>query len=522
MKLLSFLSLVLFSSVTLHAQTVPGLLWQKAYGSVSAEMGRTVRQLSDGNYLIVGHTGIDTPSGDVTAPYKGTGSGHSDIWLVKTDNKGNIIREKCFGGTLGEYAWDMQLTPDGGCIILGTTSSNDHDVSGSKGNTDIWVVKLDTGFNIKWQTCLGSALYDNAGSVILTADGGYMVIGSISVPNVPGNTDALVVKLRASGAVDWQKSFGGTKSESGNSIIQTANGDYIFCGSSASTDGGVGNKGVKDAWVAKMTGSGTLIWQKTYGGSKDDRAYKIIEQPGKGYAFIGTTQSDDGDIQFYRDSSDAFVATVDEDGNINWLKTYGGTGSDQLNDIIRDNTGNFICTGYTSSKEDIPGVKGFVDVWVLSVNADTGKLNWQRAFGSTNYDAGYSLIQTNDNALAIAANTTGADADATGSGYHPSPLADMWLLKLGDPLSITSTKINDNQLKIYPTVTTGIINVDLPAGYEQALSQVYDITGKPVNTEVSGKGLQRHILLPTTAAGTYLLRITNKNQISTHRFIYKP
>ena len=171
----------------------------------------------------------------------------------------NIQWQKSFGGSMLETAACIQQTTDGGFILAGNSNSNDGDVSGNHGTYDYWVVKLSTVGAIEWQKSLGGSSGEMAFSIQQANDGGYIVAGySISndgdVSNAVGFVDSWVVKLTSIGAIEWQKSLGGSAVETANSIQQTNDGGYIVGGTSSSNDGDVsGNHGGNgDYWVVKL------------------------------------------------------------------------------------------------------------------------------------------------------------------------------------------------------------------------------------------------------------------------------
>src|SRR5207249_46394 len=145
----------------------------------------------------------------------------------------------------------------------------------------------------EWQKCYGGSGDDTAKSIVQTSDGGYIVAGTTNsddkdVIGNHGRADYWVVKLKSNGAIDWQKTYGGSNDDFAKSIMQTKDGGYIVAGYTLSNDKDVsGNHGLKDYWVLKLKSSGTIDWQKTYGGSKDDFAYCIIETKDSGYIVAG-------------------------------------------------------------------------------------------------------------------------------------------------------------------------------------------------------------------------------------------
>jgi len=135
------------------------------------------------------------------------------------------------------------------------------------------VVKLPSIVSVQWSKFLGGNSYDEAYSIKQTTDGGYIVAGYTSSVNGDvignkGNEDCWVVKLSSTGSIEWQKTFGGIKGDWARSIQQTTDGGYVLAGTTNSNDGDVtGNQGYSDYWVVKLSGTGSIQWQKALGGT---------------------------------------------------------------------------------------------------------------------------------------------------------------------------------------------------------------------------------------------------------------
>ena len=170
-----------------------------------------------------------------------------------------IAWQKCFGGSKDDEAKSIQQTSDGGFIVAGKTWSNDGDVTGNHGREDFWAVKLSATGAIQWQKCLGGSGWDVATSIQQTSDGGFIVAGRTNsndgdVTGNHGNDDFWVAKLSSTGAIQWQKSLGGSGEDKAYSIQQTSDGGFIVAGYTASNDGDVtGNHGYDDFWVVKLS-----------------------------------------------------------------------------------------------------------------------------------------------------------------------------------------------------------------------------------------------------------------------------
>jgi hypothetical protein len=311
------------------------LVWQKCLGGSNSEGGE-IQQTTDGGFIVCGSTYSN--DGDVSGFHGGNGN---DIWIVKLNASGNLVWQKCLGGSNSEGG-EIQQTTNGDFIICGYTWSNDGDVVGKHGASDIWMVKLNASGNLVWQKCLGGNLRDGAdvnltGGVPIvqqTTDGGFIICGltQSNDGNVVGNhgdEDIWVIKLNASGNLVWQKCLGGTLTEYATSIQQTTDGGFIIGGYTWSNDGDVaGNHGATDIWVVKLSSTGSLVWQKCLGGTLNEYATSIQTADG-GYIVAGITESNDGDITENNGDVDiwavklnATLSLVENEGNEKEFELY--------------------------------------------------------------------------------------------------------------------------------------------------------------------------------------------------------
>ncbi|MDR2351801.1 MAG: T9SS C-terminal target domain-containing protein [Deltaproteobacteria bacterium] len=272
------------------------LQWQKSLGGNGTDRAYSIQQTSDGGYIIAGIS--NSNNGDVTGDHM-----KGDYWIVKLDSLGTLQWQKSFGGSRRDFAYCIQQTSDGGYIIAGESWSNDGDVTGNHGKGDYWIVKLDSLGILQWQKSFGGSNQDFPYSIQQTSDGGYIVAGESwsNDGDVTGNhrqQNYWIVKLDSLGILQWQKSLGGSDSEQANSIQQTSDGGYIIAGHSESNDGDVtGNHGKNDYWIVKLNSQGTLQWQKSFGGSGSDSATSIQQTSDGGYIIAGSSYSNDGDVK---------------------------------------------------------------------------------------------------------------------------------------------------------------------------------------------------------------------------------
>lgn len=360
--------------------------------------------------------------------------------------------QKSLGGTDSEYNSDVQATPDGGCIIVGTSSSFDGDVTGNHGGGDGWIVKLDVNGNIEWDRTVGGSASDELRGVALTADGGYVVVGNTysddgDVTGFHGGflgNNMWVIKFDSMGNIEWNNCYGGTGNDFATRISQTSDGGYLFCGNTSSTDGDVTgfHPGpnpfgfYSDIWVVKIDNTGTLEWQKCLGGSKNEGAADCRETSDGGYIVSGTTWgSSDGDVIGNTDTVttqnsspfSVWIVKLDSAQNIVWQETYGGSGWDETNGNMILEDGGFTFLGFTNSSDgDVIGYHGDStssgrDFWLFHLDT-VGIIQWQACFGADSSFIlnGRNMTKTLSGGYAMAAEILQPDSDFP--GYHPDPL----------------------------------------------------------------------------------------------------
>jgi len=359
--------------------TSPSPSFCKAIGGKNDDGGHSLIQTSDGGYAIAGHT-------------KSFGVGDWDVYVVKLDATGNLQWTKTIGGKKAEGSFlihapgDIIQTSDGGYVIAGSTYS--FGTGSSDVYSDVYVIKLDANGNLQWTKTIGGKYRDLGHSIIQTSDGGYAIAGYTSSYGA-GWEDVYVVKLDATGNLQWTKTIGGENDDKGYSLIQTSDGGYVIAGYTSSF-----GAGETDVYVVKLDAKGNLQWTKTIGGENDDKGYSLIQTSDGGYAIAGYTSS------FGAGRDDIYVVKLDAKGNLQWTKTIGREYNDWGNSLIQTFDGGYAIAGTTTSFS-----AGFSDVYVVKLDAN-GNLQWTKTIGGPKSEAGFSLIQTSDGGYAIAGKTT--------------------------------------------------------------------------------------------------------------------
>lgn len=310
--------------------------WAKTFGG--GDEFFSALQTTDGGYFLAGDT-------------YDFGAGSYDALAVKIDSTGNVQWQNAFGGSSAERVGSALKTADGGFAIGGWTYSFGSD---SPTYDDLFIIKLDANGIVQWQKAYGGGKYEGAYSIQLTADGGYVAAGVTSSFSDNGSRDAWVVKLDANGNIQWQKTYGSTSGwDEADSIQQTSDGGYIVAGQTASW-----GAGGFDAWVLKLDANGNIQWQKAYGGSGDDDAASVAQTADGGYIVAGDTYS------FGAGGYDAWILKLDEAGNIQWQKAYGGINDDGVSSLQQIPGGGYILAGYTNSYGTA------TSTWVLKIDSN--------------------------------------------------------------------------------------------------------------------------------------------------------
>ena len=371
------------------------------------------------------------------------------VYVGSNDNKVYAFSSG-WSRTYGGAGYDMGggetvQTGDGGYAISGETNSS------GAGGLDFWLFKTDAGGNMQWNKTYGGAFNENIGDMRQTSDGGYAILGYTTSFGA-GNQDVWLVKTDAAGNMQWNKTYGGTGDEWAISVVQTSEGGYALLGYTSSF-----GAGSEDLYLVKTDAVGNMLWNKTYGGPNVEEGRSVVQTSDGGYALAGYTNSSGAG------GSDFWLVKTDAAGNMLWNKTYGGTGSDYCENLIRTSDGGYAMTGHGTSfggykaylvKTDANGnmqwnktYGGAIEIGIhviqtavdggyaivgwnyvsgqnlllIKTNA-TGDMLWKQNYGGTGIENGYSVVSTGDGGYILTGLTT-----SFGAGGN-----DVWLVKVDE------------------------------------------------------------------------------------------
>ena len=315
--------------------------------------------LNEGGYAYVPAPGGGYAAVGSTYSY---GVGDHDLYLVRTDSLGETLWTRTFGGALADYGHDILLTADSGFIIVGTTLSSGH------GKEDLYLIRTNRYGDLLWSKTYGGAQSDEGWSIKTTRDNGYILCGTTASAGA-GYGDLWLFKVNANGDSVWAKMFGGAGGESGFAVRETSDGGFVAVGATGSF-----GEGYSSIYVVRTSAIGDSLWARTYGGARADIGYSIENTLDLGYIIAGSTAS------YGLGYSDAYVVKLDGSGVLEWQNTFGGTKDDRAFAICLTADGGYVLAGTTESFG-----AGGSDQYIVKVDP-LGYSTWSKTFGGNQAD----------------------------------------------------------------------------------------------------------------------------------------
>jgi hypothetical protein len=312
---------------------------------------------------------VSTNDGGYVVASRANSNSFGDIWLMKLNKNGSILWQKGFDSGRPDGVTALEKTRDGGYVLTG--------VSLRAGIRDAWIMKLYANGSIQWQKFLGGDGYDDLGRIKQTPDGGFIAAGSTtSTPSQ--NYDIWLVKFNSTGEIEWQKTYDSGSSDNVSNLALASDG-YVLTGANFS--------------VIKLNSFGEIIWVKSYGGPKFDFASAIVQAGQDNFVVTGSTTS------FGHGSRSLWVIKIDSEGKIVWQKVLGQRSAQDSSSIARTRDNGYLIAGRT----DASGAGKF-DVWLLKLD-NSGNVQWQRTYGGTSYDSSVLVRPASDDGYVISATT---------------------------------------------------------------------------------------------------------------------
>jgi hypothetical protein len=377
------------------------------------------------------------------------GAGENDVYLVKIDSQGDTLWTRTHGGAGIDEGNSVQQTTDGGYVAAGWTSSF------GAGAADVYLIRTNASGDTLWTRTYGGTGSDIGNSVQQTADSGYIIAG-YTYSFGAGNDDVYLIKTNASGDTLWTRTFGGTGSDEGFSVQQTSDSGYIITGFTRSF-----GAGEEDAYLIKTNSRGTTLWTRTYGGPHLDIGYSVRQTADGGYVVAG------GFHPFGAGNEAARLIRTSAVGDTLWTRTYGGADDDWGWSVEQTNDGGYIVAGGTYSFG-----AGSQDVYLVKTDSQ-GDTLWTRAYGGTDGDRAYSVRQTSDGGYIIAGYTMSFGAG--GDVYLIKTDANGNVAGIEEP--VAGHPVNPTRFLVQPNPFSSVARVP---GHETDLFVLSDVTGRHV------------------------------------------
>ncbi len=475
-KLFPVTLLVISLSFSANAQ----IAFERAYGNSGEEVGRSMVQLADSSYIVVGSS-------------SSFGMPGADLLILKLDSTGEVIWTKTKGGAQIDRAMKIVHTSDGNLAIVGYTNSF------GAGGYDVYFLKINYNGHVLLSKTYGGSDWDLGYSLVETSDGGFLITGE-TYSSGSGLNDAFLLKIDAVGDTVWAREYGGTGSEIGRSVEVTTSGDILLAAETSSS-----GAGQSDAWALKLDASGNVLWDQTFGYAENDYGTDLIELTNGRLIFTWTST---------------------ESGNDYWsanMSKLSSTTGDQVNIITHANPYNMIINqtmeypnrGTTMSVGmQEPNANGS-DVWSLGNDTtggmwfDSGCPGFGNTFGNNGVDLGYDIIPCNDGGFAL----VGVKEVAVGyTSVFVVKMMDDCLgtgIVLEDSVFVTGITELEKNVTIYPNPSNGNFTVDLETG--KGTIRVFASSGKLIYEDALGphaNSFQLHL-----SNGMYVVEIQSGNGV---------
>ena len=325
------------------------------------------------------------------------GDGNAESVLHTNNGEWN----KTFGGKRMDRGYSVQQIHDGGYIIAGDTESF------SSGRLDFWLIKTDANGNEEWNKTFGGNKSERCFSCQQASDNGYILVGWKSCAKEERLADVWLIKTDEYGNEQWNKTYGDANWNGGYCVQQTQDGGYIIVGETC-TSGYEGS----DIWLIKTDGIGNIKWSKTFGGNKEDYGVSVQQTMDGGFIIAGNTES-------YIVGFRTLLIKTNKYGEEEWSKTCEGSASS----VQQTNDRGYVVVG--SIDKSKWWWNHHTDIWLLKVDSN-GNKQWTKTFGSDRYDIGKYVEQTSDDGFIIVGETF---AVRSSSEYDGDDIFDIWLIK---------------------------------------------------------------------------------------------
>ena len=482
----------------------PIVIKAEEIGGNNTECINSVVATEDGGYIAGGYFYSDSIQiGD----YILTNNGESDGMIIKYSAEGEVEWARTVEGSDVDRICSVAETSDGGYIAGGyflsnsiqvgdytlTNNSQYNDASGDY-YSDGMIIKYSAEGKVEWARTVGGSRDDFIESVTPTSDGGFIAGGYFSSNSIQvgdytltnnGESDGIIIKYDESGEVQWVKAIGGSSYDYINSIASTSDGGAIVGGYFHSDEIQVGeykliSNGYHDGMIIKYNSRGEVEWTRNLGGDESDYINSIASTSDGGYIVVGyfnskeiqvgeyiltnNSQYNDANGDYY---SEGMIIKYDENGEVDWAKAIGGSGSDYINSIASTSDGGAIIGGYFDSSSIQLGEytltndnSRYTDGMIIKYNAE-GKVDWSKGIGGSRSDYIRSVAETNNGRVIAGGyfNSSSIEVDEgtlTSNGSYDGMILEI-INKVGVP-EVQELTVKNNRKKF--EITTDVKEID--------------------------------------------------------------
>ena len=540
----------------------PTLAWGTYYGGAETGSSTVVRDIA-GDIFLTGAT-HSTTNIATTGAYQITfGGGMQDVFVAKFTSTGSLLWATYYGGSGNEVAYSACSDATGAVYIGGYTTIDDviptpgaHQTTYGGGAYDAFLAKFSTEGTLVWGTYYGGSDYDFGTAVCCDHSGSVYLAGitqsltNIATPGAyqtanNGDDDVFLAKFDSTGILQWGTYFGGDSiDESMYSIACDVNNNIYITGETQSptniaTAGAwqtvIGDS--SDAFLAKFSSNGTLIWSTYYGGIGTDYGAAVSVDPSMNIILWGLTGSTDNIAtpgthqETYSGGEDCFLAKFDSVGTRIWGTYYGGGNYDEPGAMICDNWGNIFIAGNTQSMDGIAttdayqgGYNGTLDVFAANFD-QAGSLHWGTYFGSGGYCRAAGVAADNNGSVYISGGAENATGMTTIGAYQVSEIGtgNAFLAKFsGFPDAILDITSQLQNVFLFPDPSSGDFTVTGTFSNEKTvIVTILNMLDEVVYTmpfALQQGVLNQEIDMKSAARGCYILWVHGGNSCYSAKF----
>ena len=397
--------------------------WAKSIGGSSNDYIYSVAATSDGGAIVGGYfSSSEIQVGNETLTY----NGDFDGLIIKYSSEGVVEWAKSFGGSNNDYIESVAATSDGGAIVGGYFKSSTIQVGTetltSNGSFDGLIIKYNADGVVEWAKNIGGSSYDCIESIAETSDGGYIAGGYFESKTIQvgketltnnGSTDGLIIKYSSSGEVEWAKSIGGSSNNLINSVAATSDGGILaggyFEGTIQVGNETLTNNGDNDGLIIKYEmqelANPVVTNATSFGGSSYEKILSVVATSDGGILaggyFEGTIQVGNETLKS-NGYSDGLIIKYSSEGEVEWVKSFGGSRDDQINSVAATSDGEYIVGGDFESKtiqvgdETLTNNSSYSYDGLIIKYSSSGEVEWAKSFGGSSNNLINSVAATSD------------------------------------------------------------------------------------------------------------------------------